>query len=107
MSQTLTVTHNQVRNYSVGRFIDTGTVAATKIKTGFRPRYVRVVNVTSRDEMEYFEGMADASGLKTVAAGTRTLATTNGITVHEDGFTIGLDADVLVSDEQISFIAVG
>lgn len=98
---------HQVRNYAVGRFLDTGTVAATRITTGFRPRYVRVQNITSRDSMEWFEGMTAAHGLKTVAAGTRTAVTSNGITVHDDGFTIGLDTDVLVTSEQISWIAVG
>lgn len=107
MAITESQTAHQVRNYAVGRFLDTGTVAATKITTGFRPRYVRVQNVTSRDSMEWFEGMAAATGIKIVAIGTRTLAATNGITVADDGFTIGLDADVLVTSEQISWIAVG
>lgn len=107
MAQVATQTNNPVRNHAVGRFHDDGTVAATKIVTGFRPRVVRVMNVESRDQMEHFEGMADATGLKTVAAGTRTLAGSNGITIHDDGFTIGLDTDVLVSDEQISWEAIG
>lgn len=98
---------HQVRNYAVGNFLDTGTVAATKITTGFRPRYVRVQNLTSRDSMEWFEGMTAAHGLKTLAAGTRSAATANGITVADDGFTIGLDTDVLVTSEQLYWIAVG
>jgi len=57
--------------------------------------------------MEWFEGMDDDSGLKTVAAGTRTLSTSLGITVSASGFTMGLDTDVVVTSEQISWIAIG
>jgi hypothetical protein len=106
MAITSTQTTNVINNMAVGRFLDTGTVAAAKITTGFKPRYVKVINVTSGDSMEWFEGMAAAAGVKQVAAGTRTLATSNGITVATDGFTIGLDTDVMVTSEQISWIAM-
>lgn len=106
MAITSTQTTHQVDNTAVGRFLDTGTVAATKITTGFKPRYVRVMNVTSGDSMEWFEGMTAATGVKQIAAGTRSLAASNGITVAVDGFTIGLDTDVLVTSEQISWIAM-
>jgi hypothetical protein len=44
------------------------------------------VNLTDRVEVEWFEGMAC---LKTAAAGTRTLETTNGgITVDDKGFRV-------------------
>lgn len=107
MAITQSQSSHQVRNYAVGAFLDSGTVAATAITTGFRPRYVRVQNLTSRDSMEWFEGMTAGHGLKTVAAGTRTAVTSNGITVSASGFTIGLDTDVLVTSEQIYWIAVG
>jgi len=96
-----------VTNIAVGRYITTGTAAAFKITTGFKPRYVKVVNVTSRDWYEWFEGMADASAHKTVAAGTGTLITTLGITVAADGFTVGLDTDINVTSEQLSWLAIG
>ena len=107
MAQVSTQTNNPIRNHAVGRFLDDGTVAATRFYTGFRPRVVRVMNLTSRDQLEHFEGMTDAHALKTVAAGTRTAITSNGITIHDDGFTLGLDTDVLVSSEQISWEAIG
>ena len=47
-----------------------------RIECGFKPRKVRIVNLTSRIEGEYFEGMSSAQHLRTVAAGTRTLDTT-------------------------------
>lgn len=107
MAAVATQTNTHVKNHAVGRYLEEDTAAAFRITTGFRPRVVRVMNVTSRDQMEHFEGMTDATGLKTVAAGTRTLAGSNGITIHDDGFTVGLDADVNVVDEQISWEAIG
>ena len=90
-----------------GSYLDTGTAAAFTITVGFQPRYVRVENETSRDGYEWFEGMADAEAIKHVAAGTRTLITTLGITVSATGFTVGLDTDVNVTSEQISWMALG
>jgi len=108
MAQTATQTHSHVRNQAVGRFLDTGTVAATAFTVGFRPRYVKVVNVDSGDMFEWYEGMAAASACKTVGStGVRSKVTSNGITVSDNGFVLGLDTDVLVSSEQISWVAVG
>lgn len=107
MAITSTQSEHQVRNLTIGRYITSSTAAAFDLTTGFKPRYVRVVNVTSRDMLEWFEGMDDASAIKSVAAGTRTLITTLGITPLDDGFTVGLDADVNVINEQLSWIAQG
>ena len=104
-----------VCNIAVGRYIDTGTAAAFTITTGFKPRYVRVVNVTAAgtglSQLEWFEGMADASAIKTDDQGTSeagvTLITSLGITVSASGFTVGLDTDVNVTSEQLSWIAIG
>ncbi len=96
-----------VANVAVGRYFDDGTVAAFTIICGFKPRYVLVSNVDSRDQMEFFEGMADDSGVKSVAAGTRTLDVADAITPNDNGFTMGLDTDVVVTSEQISWIAIG
>ena len=91
---------------AVGAFIDTGTVAATAFTLGFKPRYVRIVNETSGDMEEWFEGMADAEAMKRVAAGTAALITSNGITPAANGFTLGLDTDILVTSEQLSWLAM-
>lgn len=93
--------------FASGNYLNDGTVAAFDITCGFTPRYVCVQNETSRDGMEWFEGMANAEAVKTVAAGTRTLITSNGITPLDDGFTIGLDTDVVVTNEQLSWYALG
>ena len=96
-----------VSNVAVGAYIDTGTVAAFTITCGFKPRYVRIVNETSMDEGEWFEGMADNEIFKRLAAGTATMHTASGITPTTHGFTVGLDPDLVVSSEQLSWIAIG
>ena len=98
-----------VNNVAVGRYLDDGTAAAFKITTGFKPRYVLVVNLDASGlcKMEWFEGMADASGIRTVTAGDITVITTLGITVAADGFTVGLDLELNADDEQLSWLAIG
>lgn len=108
MAQTITqVNPGSLLRMASGRILDTGTVAAMTITLGFKPRYVKVVNNTSGDSEEWIEGMADASAMKSVAAGTTSLITENGITQEDNGFIIGLDTDILVTSEQLSWIALG
>jgi hypothetical protein len=96
-----------VNNVAVGRYITSSTAAAFTITTGFKPRYVKVFNETSSDQEEWFEGMTDAYALKKVAAGTTSEITSLGITVTDRGFTVGLDTDINVINEQLSWIAIG
>lgn len=96
-----------VARVATGRYLTDATAAAITITCGFTPKYVKVVNNTSADWYEWFEGMAAASAHKTVAAGTGTAITTLGITTSTSGFVIGLDTDVNVINEQISWIAIG
>ncbi len=109
----MAITSTQVKNsasvlqLSVGRYLDTGTAAAFSITTGFKPLVVVVRNVTSGDTYEWYHGMAAASAFKTVTAGTNSIITTLGITQGERGFTIGLDTDINVSSEQLSWYALG
>ncbi|MCR4306297.1 MAG: hypothetical protein NUV73_04415, partial [Candidatus Daviesbacteria bacterium] len=81
-----------VCNIAHGSYLDTGTVAAFKITTGFEPRYVKVVNTNASGDvmMEWFEGMTAGYGILTGIDGARSMVTTNGITVAADGFTVGL-----------------
>lgn len=109
MTQTESQSMHQVRNMAVGRWLDTGTVAATTITTGFKPRYVKVINTDGSGAvmMEWFEGMDDDDGILTGSDGARSLVTSNGITVSEGGFIIGLNTDVLYTSEQLSWVAWG
>ena len=100
---------NGVANIATGAYITTGTAAAFTITTGFVPRYVKVVNINASGlvQIEWFNGMDDAAGIKTAANGTRSTLTTLGITPTDDGFTVGLDTDLNVTSEQLYWIAIG
>jgi len=86
---------------------------------GFTPRYVRFWNVTDRITIEWHAGMADDTCLKTAAAGTQTLETTNkGITVCDsDGtantagrcFKVSQNATlaVVVASKVLNWVAFG
>ena len=108
MAITSTQSDHQVRNVAVGRYITSDAAAAFKITTGFKPRYVRVQNLAaSAVTFEWFEGMTAAYALKTAVGGDKTIVTTNGITVAVDGFTVGLDTSINITNEQLSWMAIG
>jgi hypothetical protein len=97
-------------NVAVGRYITSSTAAAFKITTGFKPRYVKVVNLTASTGLvmvEWYEGMTAGTALKTDINGGMSIISTLGITVAADGFTVGLDTDLNVINEQLSWIATG
>lgn len=98
---------NGVCNAASGSYIESGTAAAFTITCGFTPRYVCVKNQTSGDQIEWFDGMTAAHGIKRVAAGTATAITSLGITPLDKGFTVGLDTDINVTAEQLRWIAIG
>ena len=80
----------------VGRIVfdATAIVAADSVVVplGFTPKYVAWENVTDRTKIEWYEGMAANTCIKTAAAGTRTLETTNGgITVCTADGTANVD----------------
>ena len=103
---TNTQSGNQIRNHVVGQVVsDSGSAAAATFTVGFNPRVVRFHNLTDRISDEWLEGMAAASSLHTVAAGTRTLETTNGITVANGAFTV--TATTMVASKSFYWEAIG
>lgn len=96
-----------VSNVATGSYLTSDAAAAITVTCGFKPRYVLVVNQTSGDRYEWFYGMTAAHAVKRVAAGTWSAITSLGVTVAEHGFTIGLDTDVNVINEQIRWLAIG
>ena len=100
-----------ITNMEVGQVVtDAAAAADTTFNTGFTPRYVQWVDRTTLTMLEWFEGMAANSAVRTVAAGTRTLDVAAGITVADPatgvrGFTIKA-ADIPVSSS-FSWRAVG
>ena len=103
---TNTQTGSQVRNQVVGSVVtDASAAAAATFTVGFNPRIVRFHNLTDRISDEWYEGMASASSLHTVAAGTRTLETVNGIAVSANGFTV--TATTMVASKTYAWEAIG
>jgi hypothetical protein len=89
---------NGVYCFATGKIVqDATTAAALTLTLGFVPRYFRLVNLTDRITDEWFDGMAAASSLHTVAAGTLTLETTNGITVS--GTSVTFTATTMVASK--------
>ena len=92
-----------------GVFSIKGTGAAIKLKVGFPPAKVEVINLTSatKPAMAWYRGMAAASAIKNLNAG-RSQITTNGITLNPDGeeqgITIGADTDVNVAGNDLLVI---
>lgn len=101
----------------------TGTGAALNIVLGWRPSYVKIYNNNDAGSlwasMEWFQGMAAASGLKSqkvVDSGATGLSsqakvTVNGISeyagdgTNAEGFTIGADADLNAVGEVGYYVA--
>lgn len=74
-----------------GSFVATG--SALNVDTvGGRPILVKLFNLTSNIMLEWQDSMGDASGRKTVAAGTRTNIASAGITPRANGFGLGTDS---------------
>jgi hypothetical protein len=110
----MAITSTQVQNSAsvahtaAGRYKDTGTVAAFSITLGWKPVWVRVLNeAASSSSFEHYVGMTDGHAIKRAVAGDLTVVTANGITLNDDGFTVGLDTDVNVTSEQLDWVAIG
>jgi hypothetical protein len=78
-----------VVNHATGHVVtDAGAAADTTFTTGFKPKIVRFYNITDSISYEWFEGMAAVSAQKNILDGTRSLNTTEGVTVSDTGFMI-------------------
>jgi hypothetical protein len=85
-------------------FDDAASPAAASITLGYVPRYFRWVNVTDRIEWEWFDGAANGTTLKTVAAGTRTLDTADVAisvsSVNQSSGTVTIAAAAILQNKQ-------
>lgn len=77
--------------------LDGTSITATSylaIDVGFTPKYFRLENATDSISVEWFEGMAEDTCIKTAAAGTRTLETTNkGVSLASKSSTTAASTD--------------
>lgn len=96
-----------VANYATGYVVtDAAAAADTTFTVGFVPRKVKFVNLTDRTIDEWYAGMAAFSSLHTVALGTVTLETINGISVGTDG-TFTVKAASIPASKTLAWEAVG
>jgi hypothetical protein len=97
---------NGVMNRAIGKIVtDAAAAAAVTLALGFEPRYFKIVNLTDRITDEWFEGMASASSLHAVAAGTMTLELVNGVAVS--GKNVTLTAVTMVASKVYAWVAEG
>lgn len=108
MQDIATTQDGGVSNLAVGTFVGDGT--ACDVTCGFKPRYVKLVNLTDRIVDEKFYDMGATQGLHTVAAGTMTLTTTTDIALKGGadafrGFTVA--AATNITGKTFHYIAFG
>lgn len=88
-----------------------GALAITGDRVGFRPSTVKLYNVTGNCQAVWTDSMPDDSMQKTVDSGAGTTdisqVTSAGITPDATGFTLGTDADLNVSGEEVHFECFG
>jgi hypothetical protein len=99
ISTTVVTQSNGVGNKYINYFATSAATAAitTFSGIGFTPRKVTLRNLTDRISDVWYEGMASASSLHTVANGTVTLETTNGVAVSGD--TVTFTATTMVASK--------
>lgn len=107
-----------ITNLATGRRSGTRVAADFTITLGFIPRYFVIENLTDRVKCEWFDGMNQGDSLKTIANGTRTLETSDGVIVRNttvdaaNGVSGTVNIDVSVDgietdDDQIQWMAQG
>lgn len=69
-TDTATSADGGISNFSIGTFTGDGTV--TEVTLGFRPRYVKLINLTDRIVQEWSDTMAATHTLNIAADGTAT-----------------------------------
>lgn len=101
-----------VINHSTGVLVnDAGGAVAVSLSIGFIPRMFRIHNVTDRISYEWYTGMTNPGAVKTAAAGTRTLETTEGPTIGTvaagtDG-TVSVPATIILASKTFVWEALG
>jgi hypothetical protein len=112
---TLTLNKEGDNSALTGKIVFDGTAITAadyiEIDVGFKPRFVRVENVTDRISAEHWLGMDAESCVKTAAAGTRTLEVTGGnkgITLTDRGFRVAQNATlaVIAASKTLYFSAI-
>jgi hypothetical protein len=100
----------QAQRYDVRYLDDAADPAAAVFYPGFRPKYVKAVNLTDRLTYEWYTGMAEGDYFYTIANGTRTLETNDVMVVEADSgarASITLVDSITVQNKQWHIVAEG
>lgn len=92
------------RNASGSYLDDAASPAAATITLGFTPKYFAWHNLTDRISHEWFQGNANGTTLKTVAAGTRTLDTVD-VAISVSGNTVTVGAAAILQNKANRWVA--
>jgi hypothetical protein len=100
-----------VVNHSSGLLVnDAGGAVSVTLNVGFLPRVFRVVNITDRITYEWYTGMTNPGAVKTAAAGTRTLETTEGVTMGTaalgTGGQVTIPATIILASKTFAWEAI-
>jgi hypothetical protein len=108
MAENLATTNDGgVSNLAVGSFTGDGTI--TNCNCGFKPRYLRLINLTDRTTYEITADMDAGDALKTVAAGTMTEDASNIQLSGSDGTFRGftIPAAIAITAKEFHYVAFG
>lgn len=107
MLDTATSQDGGVSNFAVGSFTGDGTIA--QIVCGFKPRYVKLINLTDRTTYEVTSDMAANKALKAVAAGTLTEDTAGIVFKGSQDSYRGFEvpAAINIATKAMHYIAIG
>lgn len=108
-TDTATSNSEGVVNMAVGSF--TGAGADVDVTLGFKPRYIKLINLTDRTTYEITADMVASHALKTVAAGTTT-DDTAGILLRDGQSSAGyrgffVPAAIAITAKALHWVAFG
>lgn len=83
-----------------------GTGVAFDVSVGFKPKYVQIVNISDPAIVHHNDMMPDAAFMSQ-EDGATAYTTSNGITLLDDGFTVGTDAQINTSGDTCHYLAIG
>jgi hypothetical protein len=86
-----------------GAFIATGSAMSIDAP-GFKPRYVQLINATDASLMVHMEGFAAASMFLQKAGASSIVADSQCVTLTDNGFSIGTNADLNTDSELVHYV---
>ena len=93
-----------VNFYSATLTSDAVAAVDTYINCGFKPRYIKLVNITDLATLEFVDGLAANSALQEVTAGTKSIVA-SAMVLDDKGVT--LKAAIIPASKSFALVAFG